>query len=148
MSKELSKEIREQIEREALAGQKERANTDYAKGFNLGYETGYEAAGEKYAALWQAAEQWKKEAKLLLDPLLEWGQAQKDIPLGSSITSEILRRAKLYTAAEAKIERYEKALKLIEQMSDPGDYYKAICDMKSIATEALSPKTSSDECRL
>lgn len=43
-----------------------------------------------------------------------------------------------------KSDRYEKALKLIEQMSDPGDYWKAICDMKAIANEALTPKTSAD----
>lgn len=48
-------------------------------------------------------------------------------------------------AAEAKAERYEKALKIIEQMSDPGDYWKAIYDMKSIAGNALTPKTSTDE---
>jgi hypothetical protein len=47
--------------------------------------------------------------------------------------------------ATARADRYERALKLIEQMSDPGDYWKAICDMKSIATKALTPKTSSDE---
>lgn len=47
--------------------------------------------------------------------------------------------------AQQLVERYEKVLKEIEQMSDPGDYYKAICDMKSIASEALTPKTGSDE---
>lgn len=47
--------------------------------------------------------------------------------------------------AQQLVERYEKALKQIEQMSDPGDYWKAICDMKAIASEALTPKTGSDE---
>lgn len=44
-----------------------------------------------------------------------------------------------------RAERYEKALQQIEQMSDPGDHWKAICDMKAIASEALKPKTSSDD---
>lgn len=46
--------------------------------------------------------------------------------------------------AEQRAARYEKALQLIEQMSDPGDYWKAICDMKAIASEALTLKTSSN----
>lgn len=118
---------------------------DYIPEFIAGFRDGFKTGAQEYAIKWQTTEQWKKEANLLLDPLLEWGHAQKDIPLGSSITSEILRRAKLYTAAEAKADRYEKALRLIEQMSDPGDYYKAICEMKAIATEALKPKTDNDE---
>lgn len=52
------------------------------------------------------------------------------------------------TEAEQRADRYEKALQLIEQMSDPGDYYKAICDMKAIASDALKTKTSTDERRL
>lgn len=48
-------------------------------------------------------------------------------------------------AATSRAERYEKALCLIEQMSDPGDYYKAICDMKAIATEALASKPTTNE---
>lgn len=50
-----------------------------------------------------------------------------------------------FQSAQQLAERYEKALKQIEQMSDPGDYWKAIIDMKAIATEALTPKTGSDE---
>lgn len=37
-----------------------------------------------------------------------------------------------------EIERLKKALQQIEQMSDPGDYEKAIVDMKSIASNALN----------
>lgn len=40
--------------------------------------------------------------------------------------------------SQQRIEQLEKSLKRIEQMSDPGSYYKAICDMKAIATEALA----------
>lgn len=48
-------------------------------------------------------------------------------------------------AAEARADRYEKALNVIAQMSDPGDYWVAICKMKSIAADALTTKTSTDE---
>lgn len=54
--------------------------------------------------------------------------------------SEIAKRyaEAIIKALQAKCERYEAALKQIEQMSDPGDYWKAICDMKQVASEALS----------
>lgn len=86
--------------------------------------------------------QWKKEATLLLDPLLEWGQSQKDIPLGRSITHEVLRRAKLYTEAEQRADRYEKALKEIRDMdhTNPDAYA-----MKLKAYWALTPKPSTDD---
>lgn len=53
--------------------------------------------------------------------------------------------AEKWQAAEQRADRYEKALNLISQMSDPGDYWVAICKMKSIAADALTPKTVSDE---
>lgn len=53
--------------------------------------------------------------------------------------------AEKWQAAEVRAERAEKALNLIAQMSDPGDYWVAICKMKSIAVEALTPKQGSDE---
>ena len=56
-----------------------------------------------------------------------------------------IRFADRLQEAQQLVERYEKALKQIEQMSDPGDYWKAIIDMKAIASEALTPKTGSDE---
>lgn len=43
--------------------------------------------------------------------------------------------------AKKEVERAEglvEALKQIEQMSDPGDNWKAICQMKSIASDALA----------
>lgn len=58
----------------------------------------------------QRLEQWKNEASLLLDPLFNWGHAQKDIPLGSSVTTEILRRAKKFTEAEEMMERMNMLL--------------------------------------
>lgn len=86
-------------------------------------------------------EQWKAEAKLLLDPLLEWGQAQKDVPLGGSITSEILRRAKLYTESQQRIEQLEKAL---NQITNVG-WSLGVQGCINVANNALNPKTDSDE---
>lgn len=144
----LNKQLQEQIELEAKADAKKL--TGRVPIFRMGYESGYYDGAEKYAELWQAAEQWKREAKLLLDPLLEWGQAQKDIPLGISITSEILRRAKLWQAAEAKAARYEKALKEIINQANfsPGNSWQDIAfQMKCVATDALTPKTSTDDTK-
>lgn len=53
--------------------------------------------------------------------------------------------AEKWQEEKERVDRYEKALKLIEQMSDPGDYYKAICDMKAIASEALNPKPTTND---
>lgn len=52
----------------------------------------------------------------------------------------IMRYAHMAGAKEwaDKVERLEKALKLIEQMSDPGDHWIAVCRMKSIASDALT----------
>lgn len=101
-------------------------------------------------------QQWKKGATELLGPLITWGQAQKDIPLGHDVTKEILRRAKLFS-------KYEKALKDIaeqktcaETEADEdipiGSDGKRIGDIEvgydsciETAREALTPKTSNDE---
>lgn len=53
--------------------------------------------------------------------------------------------AEKWQEAEERAERAEKALNLIAQFSDPGDHWIAICKMKSIAVDALTPKTGSDE---
>lgn len=109
---ELKPELKAQIWEEAKA---------YAKSFGrkeIGYYSlNYQAGATAYALKIQQAEerikqleQWKKEAKLILDPLLDWGQEQKDIPLGKDVTVEILRRAKLYTEAEEMMERMEREI--------------------------------------
>lgn len=63
-------------------------------------------------------EQWKREATVLLDPLLNWGHAQKDIPLGSSVTIEILRRARLYTEAEEMMGRMAYTMRVLNERMD------------------------------
>lgn len=140
----LTEQLQTRIEQEAEANTLHFKDVnDYDAGRIGGYKEGYEAAGVHYGALWQTAEQWKKEASLLLNPLLEWGQAQKDMPLGVSITAEILRRAKLWQAAEEKAARYEKALKeILEHIKTHRANEMGIA---LVISEALTPKTSEDE---
>lgn len=106
----ISEQLQNELDQEAKAESKKL--TGRVPIFRMGYEAGHYDGAERYAEKWQQAEQkikelrkWQEEAGSLLDPLLEWGQAQKDIPLGCSITVEILRRAKLYTEAEQRAER-------------------------------------------
>lgn len=160
MSK-LTPELQKQIEQEAIDATKDRKDTDFDIGWNQGYEKGYEAAGEKYALKWQEAEQkikeltqWKKEASWLLDPLLEWGQGRKDIPLGNDITKEILRRAKLFTEAEQKAELYEKTLFEIQFKATSAIFphlavetvgAQMCIEIEKLATRALTPKQTTDD---
>lgn len=89
----------------------------------------WEAGAEHYAALWQAAEVRINELHVELE--------KYSLLINSKI--------KELNTAEEKADRYEKALKLIEQMSDPGDYWIAVTRMKSIASDALTPKSGEDE---
>lgn len=96
----LTKELQTQIEQEAEAATiKMPENNDYQAGIIKGYQEGYEAAGEKYAALMEQA--------------------------------------------EARAERAEKALR--EICGQGGQLIPAKHDMITIAREALTPKTGSDE---
>lgn len=51
----------------------------------------------------------------------------------------------LEDATQQRIEQLEKALRLIEQMSDPGSYEKAVYEMKSIASDTLNQQTTTNE---
>lgn len=67
------------------------------------------------------------EKDLILRLIEQWGNA--------ATMGEMEQWLKDY--ANSTMAKLTKALKQIEQMSDPGDYYKAIVAMKSIATDAL-----------
>lgn len=146
MNTNLTPELQKQIIKEANSSA---ANFHYYPGSEQFEDMGsaYETGAFKYAEKWQEAEQkikeltqWKKEATLLLGPLLEWEQAQKDIPLGYSITRELLRRAKLCTEAEQRAERYEKALREIKKGLNWIENSREL----DIIHEALTPKTTTD----
>lgn len=160
MSKELTPELKKQISQEA---QSSAANFHYYPGSEVyeDMESAYETGATKYALKWQEAEQkikeltqWKKEASWLLDPLLEWGQGRKDIPLGNDITKEILRRAKLFTEGEQKAERYEKALFEIQFKATSAIFphlpvetvgAQMCIEIEQLATRALTPKQTTDD---
>lgn len=56
MKEMLSKQLQDQIEQEAEANTRDfKDNNDYQAGKINGYTEGYEAAGEKYAALYETA---------------------------------------------------------------------------------------------
>lgn len=59
----------------------------------------YHGRVEKYYNLYLDSETRRKEAMELLQPIIEWGHSLTDIPLGASISEEVLRRAKAYTEA-------------------------------------------------
>lgn len=118
MTPPLSKELQEQIEREAEAHY----------GSPLSCDQGYIMGANTYAALLQDSERRRNEANALLFPLLDYGQSKEaNIPWGASITTVILQRAK----------RFEEARKALEEIADLSvgwDVKKAI----EIASKALA----------
>lgn len=87
-----------------------------------GHESGHEAATEKR----------KGEFKRIQQSAIHYANRKDEVERERN-------------ALQAKCERYEKALKLIEQMSDPGSEWKAICNMKSIASNALAGDGKKEE---
>lgn len=125
MTPTISPELQEQIEREAEARypflhnnidrQKERRHV-------------YTVGATEYAALLQDSERRRNEANALLFPLLDYGQSKEaNIPLGRTVTTVILQRAK----------QFEEARKVLEEIADLSvgwDVKKAI----EIASKALT----------
>lgn len=112
MNQILSKELQEQIEREAEA---EYQKSDYYK--PLGQTMWIKAAviaATHWAAKFQDSERRRNEANALLFPLLEYGQSKEaNIPLGASITTVILQRAN----------QFEQAKKALEEILDGATPY-------------------------
>lgn len=109
----LSRELQDQIEREANAFKKEPHYTNgssLSSGPQIYLKRGYIAGATAYAHYKERCEElerWKREADSLLSPLLDYGQSKEaNIPLGASITAVILQRAKQF-------EQAKKALKEI-----------------------------------
>lgn len=98
----ISKELSEQIEREAEARypllhnnidtQKERRHV-------------YTVGATEYAALLQDSERRRNEAMELLSPLLDYGQSKEaNIPMGQTVTTVILQRATRFEQAKKALE--------------------------------------------
>lgn len=111
--KAISPELQEQIEREAEA---------YDISFSSEATQGYINGATPWAAKYQNSERLRKEAMELLVPLLDYGQSKEaNIPLGASVTTVILQRAKQF-------EQARKALEEIAELpiSHPVGFAKAI----------------------
>ncbi len=134
--KELSPELYQQIEKEALDSNKNlRDRTDYEGGYIQGLQDGYYKGATKYALLLEDSERRNKEWAALLSPLLDYGHTKEaNIPLGASITATILERAK------AAVEMGE-ALAQIANGAPPfneREAYSWIETARQLANEALS----------
>lgn len=86
----------------------------------------------------QLQEQIEQEAKSSAADFNYYPGSTECEDLESPYTTAATKYAALYETALARAERAEKALRLIEQMSDGGDYYLDMCRMKSIATNTLN----------
>lgn len=155
----LNEQLQKEINQEAKAEAKKL--TGRVPIFRMGYEAGHYDGAEKYAEKWQEAQQqveqltqWKKETKLLLDPILDWGQSNKNVPLGASITEEVLSRAKEHDKLKAKVERYENALKDVQAKAKRGIFphlpvetmgSQMCIEINQYVTDLLTPKTGSDD---
>lgn len=99
---------------------------------------GYIAGATAYAPYKERCEElerWKREAKALLDPLLDYGLSKEaQMPLGASIPLVILQRAKQFQQAK-------KALERIDQMPNPRNriqYKEFVALVKTIAANTLA----------
>lgn len=100
MSTPISKELSEQIEREAKAYEYESQRAVPADE--------YVRIVTSYAARIEELELWKREADSLLSLLLDYGQSKEaNIPLGASITAVILQRAKRFEEAKKALEKIQ-----------------------------------------
>lgn len=100
----------------------------------------------------QLKELIKREADALYDHLNEKAQEVDSydfgLPMANRQTRPIVECLSQYAAklqeAEAKAERYEKALNAILN-TNHDNYEKVIRKVKTLATDALTPKTGSDD---
>lgn len=96
---------------------------------------GYLEAAKKYNADPQAAEerikeleQWQREALLVMNHILDYGQSHPDIKLGQSITSFVIERCKQYDELKAE----HAALKeRVQGLVDALDALDEIIDMSN-----------------
>jgi hypothetical protein len=107
-------------------------DNDYQVGYNNGMEAGAISAGTHFAEkLHQANQeiaelkQWKSEAAILLNPILEYGQSKEaGVPLGESITSVLLERCKQAQVANALL---TEVLVMNEMWGDlPGEFINKV----------------------
>lgn len=116
----LNEQLQKEINQEAKAGQHTHPGTDYGHGFNKGYDSGYKFAGEKYAEKWQQAQQLAERYEKALKFILKW----EFPPTGQFWDIDKLQPMSYAACYGSNGER---------------DF------MRNVATEALTPKSGSDE---
>ena len=156
----LPAEVQEQIEQEAKDFKKK---PHYKNGDPLScspqiyLERGYIAGATEWA-VWKVKydelkgevddlKRWKREACMVIDPIIEYGQGHKDAKLGRSITEFVIERCKEYDRIKDKADKMEAALR--EIIKDIGSL--ADGDIFEIASKALQQwndekKEATDPC--
>lgn len=97
----------------------------------------------------QQLKAWKQEAMQVYEPIVVWGQNNKELPLGSSIVSEVMKRVNESEAKDKEIERLRGLMqKMMEWVNDAGlkevaldsKPGMAIYHIKHLLIEALQTK--------
>lgn len=102
----ISKELETAINQEAATYSALKRSSSIAESFctELGYKDGA-AAYAHYKERCEELECWKREADSLLSPLLDYGLSKEaNIPLGESMPTVILQRAKQFEQAKKALE--------------------------------------------
>lgn len=80
--------------------------------------------------------QWKKEQMEVWGPVLDWFQENKNIPLGTSISKEALRRSQEFERLEKEVETLREVLKDVKTYI-PSHYPSLHTDIEDV----LNPRT-------
>lgn len=122
MNKELPEDALNKIYQQAKDYSQVVSLDDSEPKYNELKRIGYIEGAIEYASLYLKSERKRKEAMELLEPILDWGQNNPELILGTSITAEVLRRAKGYkiaTDARQKDFDTEMEAEVAKRYSDP-----------------------------
>ncbi len=121
MDSKLPDEIKTQIEHDGH--NRYRGKPDSHHPSNYKYVDGYIDGATEWA-IWKVKHdelrketddlnRWKREACMVIDPIIEYGQGHKDAKLGRSITEFVIERCKDYDRIKDKADKMEAALQNI-----------------------------------
>lgn len=84
---------------------------------------------------------WKKEAILVYKPLLDWGQNESNLKVGSSIAKEALKRCKEHEQLTAQLSKAKELLKKAHDLASMGVYFWIKKEIEQFLNETvLGPK--------
>lgn len=101
---ELPEDIRSTIYQQAKDYSQVTSLDDSEPRYNELKRIGFIEGAFHYAALYLNSERRRKEAMELLEPILDWGQGNPELKLGTSITREVLERAKGFSVLRDALE--------------------------------------------